>query len=80
MKFLIERASEHYDEVAPCEEAVYEEFYAEIWNEIIKRWTIKFDSAEELIEFTKREKRVVIDWNIYSLGLPTIIIYDYYIE
>ena len=80
MKFLIERASERYDEVAPCDGAVYEEFYAEIWNEIVKRWTIKFDSCEELVAFTKREKRVVIDWNVYSLGLPTIIIYDDYIE
>ena len=80
MKFLVERASERNDEVAPCDGAVYEEFYLEIWNEIFKRWTIKFDCAEELIEFTKREKRVVIDWNVYSLGLPTIIIYDDYIE
>ena len=80
MKFLIERASERYDKVAPCDGAVYEEFYAEIWNEVVKRWTIKFDSCEELVSFTKREKRVVIDWNVYSLGLPTIIIYDDYIE
>lgn len=80
MKFLIERASERYDDVAPCEGAVREEFLVEIWHDIFRRWTIKFDSAEELIEFTKREKRVVIDWNVYSLGLPTIIIYDAYIE
>ena len=80
MKFLIERASEPYDEFAPCDGAVYEEFYLEIWNEVVRRWTIKFDSYEELVEFTKRMNRVVIDWSVYSLGLPTIIIYDDFIE
>ena len=80
MKFLVERASEWGDEVAPCEEAVLEEFYVARWNDTFKRWTVKFDSVEELVEFTKREGKVVIDWNIYSIGLPTITIYDYYIE
>lgn len=80
MKFLVERASEWRDEVAPCDGAVLEDFYLEGWNEVVRRWTIKFDSYEELVEFTKREKRVVIDWSIYSLELPEITIYDDYIE
>ena len=80
MKFIIERASEWRDDVAPCKEAVREEFYIDRWNQTIKRWTINFDSAEELVEFTKREEKVVIDWDVYSIGLPTIAIYDDYIE
>ena len=80
MKFLIERASERYDEVAPCDGAVLEEFYNERWNEIVKLYTITFFSFEELVEFTKKAERVVIDWGVDWIGLPTIIIYDDYIE
>ena len=80
MKFIIERASEPYDRLPPCDGAVLEEFYNDRWNVVSKFYTITFASYEELINFTKQMVRVIIDWNEDWTGLPSITIYDDYIE
>ena len=80
MKFIIERASEPSNEVKPCEEAVREEYYDDIWKAVFPYYTITFSSYEELIAFTQREEKVIIDWACGRIGLPCILIYDDYIE
>lgn len=48
-------------------------------NEVFPRWKIKFDSIEELMNFTQKHKKIVL--KSLKGSVPTgIIIYDYWLE
>jgi hypothetical protein len=77
MKFIVLRASQ-FTEQQPCEEAKEEEFSCR--NKILKRWTMEFNSLEEIINFKSKYGDIVIRDSWFFDGIQEIIIYDDYLE
>jgi hypothetical protein len=71
MRFEISRASLHFNEkIKPCNNAIF--------NKDKNRWEIEINTVEELVNLDD-DGVVVSPENQYN-PLPTIIIYDDYIE
>lgn len=85
MKFIISRASQ-WAEQQPCEEAKEEEFSCR--NKILKRWTMEFNSLDELMNFKLKYGDIVIRDSYVDNGIDgytdnsiqEIVIYDDYLE
>lgn len=92
MEFLIIRASHCLTRDKPCDEAYEittrkcERCYDGVFiDEQVKRWMIEFNSLDDLMNFFNKYGDIIIQHNLEpSLvdlqGMPTIIIYDTYIE
>ena len=77
MKFIISRASQ-WAEQQPCEEAKEEEFI--YGNRILKRWTMEFNSLDEIMNFKSKYGDIVIRDSYVTDDVQEIVIYDDYIE
>lgn len=92
MIFAIERVSEHYtyDESepdnfgnAPCPEAklIKTPLYVRAEFGDPRMWVVYIGGLEELVDFCKRHRRVILDPYYWKFGgITTIRIYDDYVE
>ena len=80
MKFLVCRTSELDIEKSPCEEAMECSLICEVDNIMIKRWYIEINTLEELVDFCKKHRSLVIEPYTWNKSYMIIEIYDTFRE
>lgn len=79
MKFSVHRASSHSEaEAPPCEEARKEEVETK-FNSTIQCWTIELSSLNDIVNFFRKYGDIILKES-YLKDMPTIVIYDDYVE
>jgi len=83
MVFKVERASTLISsKEPPCEEAKKQtkvfEFHGE--DRLLTEWTLKITSLTQLMNFIKKHGDIIIQETRRGEEMPTLIIYDDYIE
>lgn len=82
MKFKITRASSfNINEIQPCEEAHKEKFSINYVNSKVfcEGWFIEIETIEELLKLKEKYGDLIIQ-DYGTIEIPTIVIYDDYVE
>ena len=77
-KFVITRASTFGDDEAPCANCKLLEALSDFPENV--DYSIEFKSIDELLDFTKEHGSVIVSGKNYTHDLPSITIYDDYVE